>query len=89
MATTNILEDYSDKIGLERAKWIDEVVLKNIPEWKVKIITKTKSKLIARLLNVNVEIQHMTLIADFGTETIVILNGKIIGRRKFNLEMKV
>lgn len=83
MATTNILYNYSEKIGTERARWIDDQILKVIPEWKRKIILKTKSKLLARLLNVKVEIEHWDLIADFGTETVIKLNNKVIARRKW------
>lgn len=77
----------SAKFAAEQSKWIDETIFNALPEWKMKLIKRYKSRFIAWLLGVNVEIIHEELIANFGKRIIIKLNGKVIGVRsiKFSL----
>lgn len=72
-----------------RSEWIDSTILNSIPSWKGGLIKKYKSRLLARILGVNVEIRHEELISDFGTRTVILLNGKAIGERKYTGTYKI
>lgn len=72
-----------EQLGLERARWIDKTIEKNIPKWKADILLKYPHRILARILNINIDIINQQLIADFGTQVIIKLNNKVIGKRKY------
>lgn len=80
---SNILEKYAGAAMKERARWIDSTIEKALPEWKLKIMRKYPYPILARLLLINIEIENVKLIANFGTRVEIKLNGKLIGKRNF------
>lgn len=73
------------KRALKRASWVDNVVMQAIPTWKLFILRRYPDKFVQKLLMVNIEIVHKQLIANFGTQISIYLNGNLIGSRKFKI----
>lgn len=80
-----ILEKTTEEIAMERARWLDAVIRSNIPEWKIRVLLKWNNLLLRKLLRADIKTINETLIADFGTRVVVLLNGKQIAERKYNL----
>lgn len=83
--TDPIISKKVEEVARERAEWIDKTIKDNVPKWKLNFLLKHKrfSVLWARLLGVNVMIEHETLIADFGIKTTIWLNKRVVGQKKF------
>lgn len=79
----NLLEKKAGASMRERARWIDSIIEKALPEWKLKIMRKYPYPILAKLLLINIEIKNVQLIANFGTRVEIKLNGKLIGKRNF------
>lgn len=84
-AAYNLINQYSEEIAKKRAEWIDSVLISNLPSWKVTILRKFPFRIVAFFLNVHVEIEEKQLIANFGTQTYLYLNGRCIGMHKFKI----
>ncbi len=83
----NILDKYLKELEDKRARWIDSVVKRNVPYWKLFLLTKFKNspikETLLKLLKVNLEMEVNQLIGNFGYEIVISLNGKVIGRKKY------
>lgn len=83
----NILYKQAEKLAKERGNWIDSVVVKNIPKWKLRFLLKAKTKLIRDVILevVGIDLDIITEDLSFGLENKVTikLNGKVIGERIF------
>ena len=84
----DILQQITENISTERAKWLDSVIKKAIPKWKLKILLRYNHWIVRKWLGINLEIITEELIADFGTRYVVKLNGKLIAERKFIFSYK-
>ena len=80
---THILNKKTEEIARIRAEWIDSEFKKAVPAWKMFFLERFPSEWLARLLLVNAEVINEELIADFGTQVYLKLNGKVIAKRKF------
>lgn len=78
-----IINKLVEKEARKRSMWIDNTIFKNLPKWKVDLIKKSRSRLVAKLLGVNIEIEHHPLLMGFGYKIVIKLNGKIIGKRMY------
>lgn len=83
----NIFNQIVENIATERAQWLDKVIREAIPQWKINLLLKYNNRLLRKLLRIDLEILIQDLISDFATQYIVILNGKIIAKRKFSVEL--
>lgn len=78
-----ILQEIAEHKATERAQWLDSVIHKAIPQWKINLLLKWNHRLLRKLLNADLEIIAQELIADFGIQYYIKLNGKVIAERKF------
>lgn len=81
----DVLQKTTEQIAEEQARFIDQTIAEHVPQWKLSLLRKFQYPLLARILFVNVEVEHSTLVANFGKEVRVKLNGKVIGSRKYSL----
>lgn len=86
MATTNILNQKAEEMAAKRAAFIEDVIKSNVPKWKLDLLKKYNRPWLRWLIRARVEIVSETLIANFGIQTLVKLNGKVIGQIKFSSE---
>lgn len=83
----NIIEKTTWEMAHARSVWMDQVVKNAIPAWKWNLLQKFPSAWLAWLLGCVVEVYHEDLIADFGVQTRILLNGKLIGKMKFKVKV--
>lgn len=65
---------YASKV----AKHIDDSIFNAIPKWKGKLLRKYPHRLLARILRVNIEIEHRESISLLGKEITVKVNGHVV-----------
>ena len=81
----NIVDNYVEKMANDIAKWTDDTIKENVPEWKLNFLMKLNHPLLRKFLRVDIEIISEDLIAEFGIQKIIKLNGKVIGRMKYKI----
>lgn len=74
-------------IALERAEWIDSTIRSHLPSWKVYVLECFPG--LKPFLFIDIEILSETLIANFGVQITIKLNGKVIGQRKYTSEVRL
>lgn len=84
---TAILRKTTWEMAHERSVWMDDVVRRAIPAWKWKLLNRFPSKWLAMILGCVIDVYHEELIAGFGTETRILLNGKVIAKMKFKVKV--
>lgn len=87
ISTRDIVAETVEKIALERAAWIDSLIASSVPSWKLSLLKKFNHPLLRKIIGADIEIITENLIADFGNQTIIKLNGKVIGKMKYNLKL--
>lgn len=78
----NYLTDTTFKLADTVAQWQDSVIKAHVPQWKLRLLLRFNKPWLRRLIRANVEIERYDLIADFGTQYVIRLNGRVIGERK-------
>lgn len=83
--SNNPIQEATERIAIERAKFIDDTINRNVPSWKLNLLKKFNYTWLKKVIRADIEIITQALIADFGNETIILLNGKVIGRYKYSI----
>lgn len=79
------MNEIVEKIAQEKAAWIDNTIKNAVPKWKLDLLQKINHPLLRKIIRADIEIINETLIADFGMQTIIKLNGKVVSQRKYKL----
>lgn len=77
------IAELAGELSYKRAGWIDSTLRGSVPLWKITVLERFPNKLLARLLNVNVEIIYKHIVDKFGITVILKLNGEVVGSRYF------
>ena len=67
-----------NEISRKKAEMIDRFVASQIPAWKWNLLKKYKSRILAKLLNVNVDMEYRQCLDKFGDELIVRVGKKYL-----------